>query len=215
MSEQFLTDLPPQSVRDAVTDVLSSFGTPLESDEITGHIFEALNINDTLTEENIIFLKNILDDMLLAGRLKFDGEFYSLGSLKKNSDDDVYQVTHIKSPSSNIVTIQGDIKMSTIGSQYYPEAWSRVNTGDILTVELIPEPNNPYDNNAVAVAYKDEILGHLTRSNAAEYFPHILEMNKLGYTLMVGGLVETDPKDINYKYLKLFMPEIAQIDSAL
>lgn len=215
MSEIVLTDLPPQTVRDAIIEVITSFDTPLESDEIYNHIFDALEIIDTLTEENISHLNNILDDMVGSGRLTFDGEKYSIGDLKKTGDDDVYQVTHIKSPSSNIITLRGDVKMNTIGSQYYPDAWNKTNVGDILTVELIPEPNNPYDNNAVAVAYNDEILGHLTRSNAAEYFSTIKEMNDLGCTLMVGGLVETSPKDMNYRFLKLFMPDLTQIQASL
>ena len=42
-------------------------------------------------------------------------------------------------------------------------------------VELKPEPENPYDRNAVSVRYKGEKIGHLTREIAAKYQPLIMQ----------------------------------------
>lgn len=215
MSSIFLTDLPPQSIRDAVIEMIKSFNTPLAPDEIITHIFDILDINDTPTEENIKYINQILNDMVSSKRLTLKNEKYDVGDLKKTNEDDVYQITHIKSPSSNMIKISGHNTINTIGSQYYVEAWSKIKPTETIEVEIIPELNNPYDSNAVAVTHNDELLGHFTRTNAAEYSSYIQEINHIGYTIKIDATVESDPKNPDYKFLKISAPKPEELKQYL
>ncbi len=54
-----------------------------------------------------------------------------------------------------------------------------------FTVALIPEPNNKYDPNAIAVyAHKFGMIGHFAREDAAK---HIAKLRRLGKTGKVGS----------------------------
>ena len=50
------------------------------------------------------------------------------------------------------------------GLQYYEvlEVWKKLEIGQL--VDLVPEPDNRYDENAVIVSYKGKKLGYLPRS---------------------------------------------------
>lgn len=65
------------------------------------------------------------------------------------------------------------VKISIKGTQYY-DARALFSAGDLkagVAVELIPEPDNPYDKNAVSVreGRSGRKLGHLPRQSAAKY----------------------------------------------
>lgn len=67
--------------------------------------------------------------------------------------------------------------LKVTGTYYYNGV--RLYKAGLLTpdqkVELKPDPENPYDGNAVSVRYKGDMIGHLTREMAAIYQPLIMQ----------------------------------------
>ena len=208
------SDFPPQTIRDSINEVLSSFDTELGVTELSEYVFNNLEINEPIFDEHQKAMQTMLDDMVMAGRLKVKGKTYSLGDTRKNGEEETYHVKSLETPSENVAQLKGNVIVNTIGSEYYPDAWESL-LDNRLNVELIPEPQNPYDKNAIAVTINNEIVGHLTRSVAREYFSCITKLNNGGYTLKVDGEVLESPNDKSYKYIQLAMPAVDTIDHYL
>lgn len=206
------TDFPPQSLRDSISEVLSTYNMPLGSTELSEHVFEVLEINEPIFTEHQEYLQSILDDMVLSGRVIKKDDTYIVGDTRKDGNEETYHITTLESPSENPVLINGSTIVNSIGSEYYPEAWANLENHAIVTCELIPEPHNPYDNNAVAVTINNQLVGHLTRTVAREYFHSIVGLNHLGYTLCVEGEILASPNDENYRFVQLAMPKPEAIE---
>ena len=72
--------------------------------------------------------------------------------------------------------------VNVVGESYYQPAiraacGARVNEDVFFEclAELVPEPENPYDSNAVKVLIDGQKVGHLSRSDAVEFGPTIAE----------------------------------------
>lgn len=209
------SDFPPQALRDAVTEVLSTYNMPLGTTELSEHVFEVLEINEPVFTEHQDALQAIINDMVLSGRLVDNAGSYIIGDIRKDGNEETYHVAHIDSPSENPVLMKGSTIVNSIGSEYYTEAWSEVDNHNVVICELIPEPHNPYDNNAVAVTLNNQLLGHLTRSVAREYFNSITKLNHSGYTLQVEGEILESPNNENYRFIQLAMPKPEAIENYL
>ena len=74
------------------------------------------------------------------------------------------------------------------GISYYQSAAANCSSGD--TVELIPEPNNPYDRNAVRVDYHGRKIGYLPRDLAQELISDVNAGNVKGVisNILGGGV---------------------------
>lgn len=208
------SDFPPQTIRDTINEVIGVVGTPLSVIEISDYIFENLEIGEPVFDEHQKQIQTIVDDMVASGRLTKQGKEYSLGDNRKNGDEETYHIATLESPAESPAKLKGNVIVNTIGSEYYTEPWLRI-TEPTITVELIPEPQNPYDNNAVAVVVNSQIIGHLTRSNARQYFNTITKLNSSGYTLQVDGEVLESPSNKNYRYVQLAMPSLQTIENYL
>ncbi|MGW5454751.1 HIRAN domain-containing protein [Nocardia sp. NPDC003979] len=57
------------------------------------------------------------------------------------------------------------------------------------TVELVPEPDNPYDRNAVAVRFANQTIGYLPREDAIRYHRPLLELMNRGYIPVAQGRI--------------------------
>jgi hypothetical protein len=62
--------------------------------------------------------------------------------------------------------------------------------GDTVTVELVPEPSNPFDPHAVAVVISGETAGYLNIGAAERYQAVIQQANRLGYRVQAQGEYE-------------------------
>ena len=69
--------------------------------------------------------------------------------------------------------------------------------GQPFAVRLVPEPENPYDENAVAIqVVKSGVsIGHLSREEAARFQPHLLRLAAAGLAVTCRGrTVGGDPE---------------------
>lgn len=78
------------------------------------------------------------------------------------------------------------------GLQYYDvlEIWKDLQIGDF--VNLIPEPDNQYDEHAVKVFYKDKQLGYLPRSQN-KHVAKILNAGHDAYDARIQSLYQDNP----------------------
>lgn len=84
-------------------------------------------------------------------------------------------------PSPVEVTVslfEGDEQLSVVGESNYQEAlWKVVkDIGYEVPAILQPEPNNPYDSNAIAVLAAGMVVGYLSREDAVRYLPGLLKL---------------------------------------
>ena len=57
---------------------------------------------------------------------------------------------------------------------------------------LLPEPDNPYDGNAIQVLVSGQLVGYLSRTDAASYRPGLLRLmaaNETGLVALNGQIV--------------------------
>jgi hypothetical protein len=97
------------------------------------------------------------------------------------------------------VMLRGGIEVGVVGESHYQDALTAIVGGkrpDSVSVEthamLVPEPDNPYDPNAVAVYVADRKVGHLPRPAAQAYGPvgrRLAEQQQIGTcrAVIVGG----------------------------
>ena len=57
------------------------------------------------------------------------------------------------------------------------------------TFELVPEPDNPYDNTAVSIRRNDDVLGYLPAEVAEDYFPALATVSVKGQLILASGTV--------------------------
>lgn len=208
-----LKNVSPQEVRDTIIDVMSSFNTRLEIGELESYVNESLDINVNDSDDATYF-KRILNDLEMGGRIKLQDKNVSLSPIG-SVDNGEYLPVSLDVKTSNVINVEGNINVFSVGSQYYSEPWKNLQGGQLLEVELIVEDANPYDRNAIAVVYKNEILGHLTRSDAQEYQPILKSLEEDDITVAINALVENAEDKNGYKYLKLLMPSASQLSTLL
>jgi hypothetical protein len=87
----------------------------------------------------------------------------------------------------------GPVPVTVVGESYYAAAVSRAQqfaaSGAEMVGELVPEPSNPHDRNAVAVLVLGDIVGHLP-SELAPAVQHALISRLAPYGGRLGGRVE-------------------------
>lgn len=208
-----LESLPPQLVRDSILEVLATFNSPVSLDELETYVAESLELPYGIQKtEDITYLHKILTDMQLGGKVEIKNKNISLSTKNNNAFRD-YNPEKISVDVNNIIELVGDTTLYSVGSQYYQSAWNMLDKDDIIQVEIVPEEHNPYDANALAVVFKGSILGHLTRTDAQEYYPYLQSMKDMDYILRINAVVDVPTSNISYKYLKLFMPTITQLEN--
>jgi hypothetical protein len=208
-----LESIPPQIIRDSIIEVLATFNSPVSMDELETYVAESLEMPYGIQKsEELKYLHRIINDMKLGGKIEVNNKNVSLSTNNANSFKD-YNPEKIDFNVNNVIEMEGSTTLYSVGSQYYQDAWNMLDKDEIVQVEIFPEEENPYDKNAIAVIYRGSILGHLTRTDAQEYYPYIQSMKDMDYVLRVNASVDVPSSNISYKYLKLFMPSIQQLES--
>jgi hypothetical protein len=91
----------------------------------------------------------------------------------------------------------GSDDLEVVGeSHYQQDLWllSRATFGDAVRTEivavLVPEPSNPYDENAISVQIEGHVVGHLARPVAQAYLPGLRKlMDSLGGYVALKGVI--------------------------
>ncbi|WP_284862824.1 HIRAN domain-containing protein [Corynebacterium pseudodiphtheriticum] len=59
--------------------------------------------------------------------------------------------------------------VAAVGEFAYSDALDKLPAGNCL-VELIPEPDNPYDDQAISIRYHDDVIGYIPRHQTEQYW---------------------------------------------
>lgn len=79
--------------------------------------------------------------------------------------------------------------VKAVGTEFYENI--RVPETAML-FEVVPEPDNPYDPNAISIRYSGQTVGYISRSRTATYLPFINRIAASGKTAIVQGRYRRD-----------------------
>lgn len=130
-------------------------------------------------------------------------------SVAAASDLDVSETQSI-----NLHVLSGEDDLEVVGECHYqPALWAICDSqpGDWVrhdvTAVLVPEPENPYDINAIRVDIGSQTVGYLSRSDAAAYLPGLLKLmsDTASHIGLVGVVVGGGVRDHGLGYLGLWL----------
>lgn len=125
----------------------------------------------------------------------------------KNTEDPNYQPynARINSELTDSISLDGSILVLTANTEDYTTNYHALGLkeGDYVTVELVPEPTNQYDTNAVCIMKSDKVLGYLDRTGAREYHRVIARENTNGKKVLVQAIVKSSPYIAGIYYLDI------------
>jgi len=150
----------------------------------------------------------------LGTLIKLVGALLSTSNGRTQRRDTTPRVHRVPPMDSGQVAHQwpelGEFEFEVVGEASYRDALEHiaqtVGTGDVFQVLLVPETHNPYDENAVSVRYKDEVIAYMSRSDAKS-FRRRLSAKKLSgavtqcQAIIVGGHKLKDGSVANYGVL--------------
>jgi len=94
------------------------------------------------------------------------------------------QVLDPRSPRPGAKTLPGGNRVDIVGESFYGKAirevLALVGPGVQMWASLIPDPENPYDPNAVKVVIAGRHVGHLDRDVAIVFLPVARRIRELG-----------------------------------
>lgn len=202
MSNRSLNEYNPQIIRDSILSMLD----PSEKTDYNElELKVLLDLEAAINSQNIQVLNKIFESLIIGGKLKKEG---SLISKSPMADEYDYNPQMLEPSSDTSLLMKGDETLYSIGSHYYFDNWAGLNDGHFINVDIIREPENPYDKNAIAICYQNKIMGHLTREDAKNYNSSIKTLEEYNFFLTVPAYIDSDfRKELQYRFLKLFMPK--------
>jgi hypothetical protein len=153
-------------------------------------------------------LYQVILDMVESGSLVLnEGNVSRNINYVKNIEDPNYKpyTAIINNQLADTVSYDGSILVLTANTEDYTVNYRALglNEGDYTVVELVPEPNNPYDSNAVCIMKNDKVLGYLDRTAAREYHRIIVRENTNGKKVIANALVQSSPYIPGIYYLDI------------
>lgn len=153
-------------------------------------------------------LYQVVLDMVESGSLVLSEGIISRNpNHVKNIEDPNYKpyTATVHSELTDSVSLDGNILVLTANTEDYTTNYQTLglNEGDYIDVELVPEPNNPYDSNAVCIMKNNKVLGYLDRTGAREYHRTIARENSNGKKVLVKAMVKSSPYIAGIYYLDI------------
>jgi hypothetical protein len=120
--------------------------------------------------------------------------------------------------------LEGHEIVDAVGESHYQTALLRAcgaSRGEDVhfacRAHLVPEPDNPYDENAVAVHVSGARVGHLARAEAARWQPMLLRLTEQGEVAMCEAVIAGHPSDGATDNLGIFLhlPSLAEARTQL
>lgn len=109
--------------------------------------------------------------------------------LKVNEDYVFAAPSNVYVELENKIKISGDKQTSLSRTDRFFPAWSSLYVGQKIEILLVPEPNNPNDENAIAAIFNGKHIGYLQREVAKEYNDKITSLTNQGFNVIVNAEV--------------------------
>lgn len=202
-----ILSLPQAYVRKVISDVLFEETLPASQNILVSKTILRLTggkkILDTKTNIAINkFIYRTIEGMIESGKITQNKD----GRCSLNRK-------YVPSPIQdvNIVSLDGERRFSSMGSDKYPLAWSRLTQEQKLIVNVIPELDNPKDKTAVSLQINGMTLAYFPREIAYEYHKVLLSKMQQGQTCITTITVKINPMMPDYKYAEISVKEPHEI----
>lgn len=164
---------------------------PMDKNELVSNVIKKLSPGQPSTKEAKEKIFNIITELVFDGKLNVkDGKIMLIGRFRTNSVEEDYTLMEQTSMIKEVINIDGPNILETVGSERYPFLWSSMTPGSRFKVELIAEPNNSKDPNAVAVCINKKPYAYLPREEAAKYHRFLKSANANGLGIEATALVD-------------------------
>ena len=88
------------------------------------------------------------------------------------------------------------------GADHHKAAFEVLRTGEDLDVELVPEPGNPRDSDAVALYVQGARIGYIGAGQAENWHEAVSRINRMGMAVIAQGIVD----DVEVPEATVFLP---------
>lgn len=172
---------------------------PMDKNELISNVIKKLNPESPSTKEAKDKIVSVIVELIFNGKLNVkDGKIMLIGRFRTNSVEEDYTLKEHTSLVTQFINIDGGYYIETVGSERYPFLWSTMIPGMQFKVELIAEPSNSKDPNAVAVCIDKKPYAYLPREEAPKYHRILKSANANGVgietTATVGHYTNSEVK---------------------
>lgn len=177
---------------------------PLPIQQVISLVGKKLMPNIPLSGEDKRLIEKLTAELIFEGQLNAKDKKIELnGRYRVSSVEEDYKLDEQESSNRKSLNMSGGKTIETVGSERYPFIWQKLNVGENVDVELIPEPTNMRDPLAVAVCIDKKPYAYLPREEAARYHPTLTEAKRLGYNVFVTAEVTMVKSLLDFKMFKL------------
>lgn len=81
--------------------------------------------------------------------------------------------------------------VALVGEFAYKDALRRCPDGEVL-LEVVPEPDNPFDSRAISCRYYGQVIGYIPREKTSRYWSNLARIAASGMTATCTGRIESD-----------------------
>jgi hypothetical protein len=154
---------------------------PMDKNELILNVIKKLTPGSPITKEAKDRVLGIVVDLIFEGKLNVkEGKVMLIGRFRTNSVEEDYNLKEHTALVTQSINIDGTVEMETVGSERYPFIWASMIPGMKFKVELIAEPGNSKDPNAVAVCLDKKPYAYLPREEASKYHRFLKSANANG-----------------------------------
>ncbi|BDC70400.1 hypothetical protein KAREA_03150 [Prescottella equi] len=114
-------------------------------------------------------------------------------------------------PKRRVMLQRGSVRHNLSGTNFYCRALDHLRWGSEVAVELVPEPQNPFDSTAVCVELDGTRLGYLGRGFAEFWHPIVRGFNAAGSYVRTSAVIIRE--DYCDNSIDVFLPDWSEWDS--
>jgi hypothetical protein len=131
------------------------------------------------------YILSVLKTMMEEKAILSDGKTVSINEDYAFLEPIDLEIVELK----NKVNISGHTASRLSRTDRFLPAWDALYVGQKIEVLLVPEPNNPNDENAIAAICNGKQIGYLQREVAKDYKEKITDLVTKGYSVVVNAEV--------------------------
>jgi hypothetical protein len=193
-------------IRKTIIDLVLRKPEPLKT--LPNTVARKLIPNQPFTVEDKQHLSNILYMMITDGEINIISGIAQVKTrYRSNSVEEDYKLhTHVDTHKH--VKTKGDYHIHTVGSERKPFLWAKLNPTLPYLVEIIPEPTNIKDPNAVAVCINGQPFAYFPREEAAAYSKLLNKLFEKHIILTTLAYITTHPDNTGLECFRVEIPTV-------
>jgi hypothetical protein len=196
-------------LRKTVIDIILRKPEALKTLPLT--LSRKLQPNTALTVEDKQYINNLLFMMITDGEINIVGGMAQVKTrYRSNSvEEDYFLLTHQE--THRHVATRGQHNVYTVGSERKPFLWAKLNPALPYHVEIIPEPQNAKDPNAIAVCINGQPFSYFPREEAEKYTKILNKLFERKIILTTLAYITEHPDNQGLECFKLEIPAVQDL----